>query len=142
MPESVTYRADTSPIRSPLIPGATPIPRRSRAMTLTRVDRRGRMGKRIDELRGIYVAALGGPDGLSPIRRMRVAEAAELKALAEMTRGDYLRTGSGVLDDIVRIERKASAAERALGIVEKAEPQSESPLVAHFSRPPSREGCK
>jgi hypothetical protein len=96
-------------------------PALSRALTLTRVDRRGRMGKRIAELRAIYVAALGGPDALSPIKRMRVDEAAQLKALAELARGDFMRDGKGSIDDIVRIERKASAAERVLGIVEQHE---------------------
>ena len=58
---------------------------------------------------------------------------------AEMARGDFMRDAKGSLDDIVRIERKASTAERALGIVERAA-QPRSPLAEHFSRPPAREG--
>jgi hypothetical protein len=94
-------------------------PRRSRVVTLTRVDKRLRLGKRIAELTAMYLAALGDAD-LSPLKRLKVDEAAQLKAVAEKTRGAYLREGEGSLDDIVRIERKAASAERALGIVERA----------------------
>ena len=54
------------------------------------------------------------------MKRLRIGEAAQLKALAELARGDYMRDGAGSLDDIVRVERKASAAESALGIVERS----------------------
>lgn len=114
------YTATAAPTDRETATADAPKPRRSRAMTLTRVDRRGRLGKRIAELTSLYLAALGGsPDALSPMKRLKVDEAAQLKALAELARGDYLRDGKGSLDDIVRIERKANAAERALGIVEK-----------------------
>ncbi len=94
---------------------------RSRAIVLTRVDGRTALGKRIAELTAIYSCACGSADtALSPIKRLKVEEAAQLKALAERARGDYLRNGEGSLDDVVRIERKASAAERALGIVDKS----------------------
>lgn len=96
-----------------------PKPRRSRAIVLTRVDRRTALGKRIAELTALYVDALGGDD-LSPIKRLKVDAAAQLMVLAEKARGDYMRDGKGSLDDVVRIERKASAAERAPGIVERS----------------------
>lgn len=114
-------------------------PRCSRAIVLTRVDRRTALGKRIAELTAIYTSALGSDDALSEMKRLRIGEAAQLKALAERARGDYLRDGSGSLDDIVRVERKASTAERALGIVEKRG-RPTSPLLEHFSRPLPREG--
>jgi hypothetical protein len=139
--DSANKHADATPMQSSASAGDRPKPRRSRAQSLTHLDKRGRLAKRIAELKAIYVAALGGSEGLSPIKRLRVDEAAQLKALAEQVRGEYLRTGAGVVvDDIVRLERKASAAERGLGIIETPVAQSESPLVAHFSRPPSHEG--
>jgi hypothetical protein len=92
-------------------------PRRSRAIVLTHVDRRSPLGRRIKELTAIYTAALGSSD-LSEIKRLKVDEAAQLKAMAEKARGDWMRDGeaSPTLEDIVRLERKASAAERDLGI--------------------------
>jgi hypothetical protein len=108
-----------------------PKPRRSRAIVLTRVDRRTALGKRIAELRDIYIAALNGLDAISPVKRLRVDEAAQLKALAELARGDFMRDGKGNLDDIIRVERKASAAERALGIVEKPDKPA-APTLAEY----------
>ena len=37
-----------------------------------------------------------------------------MKALAEQARGNYLRDGVGSLDNVVRIERRAEHAVRAL----------------------------
>jgi hypothetical protein len=105
-------------------------PRRSRAQTLTGVDKRTTLGKRIAELKALYIDALGGADALSPMMRLKVDEAAQLKALAERARGDYLRDGTGSLDDVVRIERKASAAERALRIVDKV--RDTTPSLAEY----------
>lgn len=101
------------------ITDAPPKVRRSRTIVLTQVDKRTALGKRIVALAALYTASLGGVDALSPMKRHRIGEAAQLKALAERARGEYLREGRGSLDDVVRIERKASAAERALGIVER-----------------------
>lgn len=122
-------------------PSASPHRVQSRARKLTSVDRRTIIGKRIAELRDIYVTALNGLDAISPMKRLKVDEAAQLKALAEQARGDFMRDGKGSLDDIVRIERKAGAAERALGVVERPPARATgNPLADHFSRPPSREG--
>jgi hypothetical protein len=109
-------------------------PRRSRAIVLTRVDRRTALGKRIAELTAIYIAALGSDGALSEMKRLRIGEAAQLKALAELARGNYMRNGEGNLDDIVRIERKASAAERALGIVESSKLSGRWRAVASLPR--------
>jgi len=108
----------TMPLQASHAASGAPKRRRSRAIVLTRVDRRTALGKRIAELTALYLAALGGDAALSAMKRMKVGEAAQLKALAELARGDFMRDGKGSLDDIVRIERKANAAERALGIVE------------------------
>lgn len=106
-------------------------PRRSRAIVLTRVDRRTVFGKRIAELTAIYTAALGSDDALSEMKHLRIGEAAQLKALAELARGNYMRDANGSLDDVVRVERKASAAERALGIVERV--RDRAPTIAEIA---------
>jgi hypothetical protein len=95
-----------------------PRPRRSRAKRLTTVNRSTRLGKRIDELKALFTETLG-EDALTPMRRMRIAEAAELKAGAEVERGKWMRGEARCdLDELVRLERKADQAVRALGIVE------------------------
>ncbi len=92
-------------------------PRRSRKKGLTTVDRRSRVSRRITELQALFLSALERAGAvLTPMRRMRLEEAAQLKALAEKARGDYLRDAVGSLDDVVRIERKADAAVRAIGL--------------------------
>jgi hypothetical protein len=119
---------------SPAHQRAADSPKRDRRLTLTRIDKRGRLGKRIAELKAIFIAALGDGAELSAMKRLRVEEAAQLKALAEQTRGDFMRDGRGTLDDIVRCERKADQAVRALGLSE-AERRPPSPLAAHFAQP-------
>ena len=105
-------------------------PRRSRKRTLTTVDRRTRIWKRIAELTALFTAAMGGVEA-TPIRRMKIERAAQLTALAEIARGRFMRNGDGTLDDIVRLERKADGAVRALGIVEnKPKPTSIADIVA------------
>jgi len=115
----------------------------SRRRTLTKTDRRGRLGKRIAELRAIFFAAALGEDAtdLSPMKRLMVAEAAELKALAELARGQFMRgTSVASLDDVIRAERRADQAVRALGISE-AKRKPSSPLAAHFARPAKAAGA-
>jgi hypothetical protein len=94
----------------------SPPPRRKRdrRRTLTRIDRRSRLGKRIDELTILFAGALGGE--LSPVRKLRIERAAQLSALAEQARGDHMRNEG--TSDIVRLERAAAAAIRALGDLE------------------------
>jgi hypothetical protein len=97
-----------------------PTPKRSRAKGLTWVHPQSRLGRRIAELKDIYTAAVGGSDLLSPIKHLRIAEAAELKALAEKARGEFMRDGTGHLNQVVRAERRAVQAERALGVMEQS----------------------
>lgn len=94
--------------------------KRDRRRLLTKVDKRTAFGRRLAELKRLYIEALGGEAELSPIKRKRVEEAADLRATAEKARGDFMRDGVGTLNDIVRTERAARSAERALGIVERA----------------------
>jgi hypothetical protein len=116
--------------------GAAVAPKRDRRLTLTKVDKRGRLGKRVTELIAMFVDALG--DDLTPMRKLKIDRAAQLTTIAELARGDFMRDSAGTLDDIVRLERKADQAVRALGIREAKPRGEESPLAAHFSRPVQR----
>jgi hypothetical protein len=107
--------ADLAPLSPPQ--SATVAPKRDRRLTLTKIDKRGRLGKRVAELTAMFAAAVGGE--LTPMRKLKVEKAAQLTALAELARGDFMRDAKGTLDDIVRLERKADQATRALGIVER-----------------------
>jgi hypothetical protein len=91
--------------------------KQSRRKDLTTIDRRGRVYRRIRELEMLFLSTFEGAGvPLTPMRRMRIAEAAQLKTLAEKARGDTLRGGSGSLDDVIRVERRADAAVRAIGL--------------------------
>jgi hypothetical protein len=105
----------------------SPAPKRSRAKLLTKVDRRSQLGKRIVELTAMFTAAIGGE--LTPMRRLSVDKAAQLTAIAEQARGAFMRDGVGSLDDIVRLERKADQAIRALALVEH---KPKGPTLAEY----------
>jgi hypothetical protein len=115
------HPSPTAPKTHPSGAGDTPKQRpkriRSRRKDLTTVDKRSRVYRRIRELETLFLSTfeIAGV-ALTPMRRMRIAEAAQLKALAEKARGDTLRGGAGSLDDVVRIERRADAAVRAIGL--------------------------
>jgi hypothetical protein len=88
--------------------------KRDRRRTLTKIDQRSRLGKRIRELTVLFSGALGGDP--SSILKLKIDQAAQLSAIAELARGDHMRgkpTG-----DIVRLERAAASAVRALGDLE------------------------
>jgi hypothetical protein len=89
-------------------------PKRSRRRTLTRVNKRSPAGKRVAELKALFTDAVGGD--LTPMRRFKVETAAETVALAELMRGAILRGEGGNMDEVVRCERRAAAAARAIGI--------------------------
>lgn len=91
------------------------VPARHRR-TLTKIDRRFRFGRRVTELAKLFTAAVAGE--ITPLRRHKIEEAAQLTAIAEQARGDFMRDGKGALDDIAAIERKAYLAVRAIGIIE------------------------
>jgi hypothetical protein len=128
--EASTSAAFTAPQGAASSAAGAPKPRRSRKRTLTTVDRRTRIWKRIAELTALFTAAFGGVEA-TPIRRMKIEQAAQLTALAEIARGRFMRNGDGTLDDIVRLERKADSAVQALGVVEsKPKPPSIADIVA------------
>ena len=118
--------AASSSVDSQLLAVAAPLsvrsesdgrPKRDRRLTLTKIDRRGRLGRRVAELTALFAASISGEP--SPMMRLKIEKAAQLTAIAELARGDFMRDGKGTLDDIVRLERKADQAVRALGLDEK-----------------------
>ena len=50
--------ADVSPLQ--LKQNAAVAPKRDRRLTLTKIDKRGRLGKRVAELTAMFTAAVGG----------------------------------------------------------------------------------
>jgi hypothetical protein len=92
-------------------------------LPLVRLDGRSRMSRRVEQLRRKFIAALGGSDAISPTLAERVAVAAQRMAIAEEARAGYLEDRSIGLGHVIRAERNADTAVKALGIVEKAKPK-------------------
>jgi|HubBroStandDraft_6_1064221.scaffolds.fasta_scaffold100364_1 hypothetical protein len=136
-PPAIGDSAIVAPSARPVSEAESPRPRRSRVKSLTFVNRSTRLGKRIAELKALFESAFSAGE-LTPIRRERIGEAAMVKAMAEEERGKWMRGEARCdLDELIRLERRAVAAVKALGIVE-AKPKPSSPLAEHFSRPPVR----
>ncbi len=139
MEEASISSASALPKRA--ISGVANAPKRSRARTLTTIDKRTLLWKRLVELRRLFSAALtqAGIE-LSPVRALKVEQAAQAVAVAELCRGKFMRDGAGDLDELVRAERRADAAVKRLGLPPEGKPAGPmSPLVEHFSRPPAPE---
>jgi len=83
----------------------------------------------------MFSAALGGE--LTPMRKLKVDKAAQLTAIAELARGDFMRDCKGTLDDIVRLERKADQAVRALALNE-AKPKAPTLLDRYAAKAAAR----
>jgi hypothetical protein len=114
-------------IAAPSSRNDTSCERRSRAKRLTFVNRSTRLGKRIDELKALFESAFSAGE-LTPMRLERLAEAAQLKAMAEHERGLWMRGEARCdLDELVRLERKADQVVKALDIRE-AKPREASLL--------------
>jgi hypothetical protein len=108
------YAADSSPSQARQKAAAPP--KRDRRRTLTRIDKRGRVGKRVARLVELFEAAFPA-EALTPLKREQIASAAGLQALAEEARGKWMRGESGdSLDEIMRAERVAMSKVRGLGI--------------------------
>jgi hypothetical protein len=101
---------ETSPTHQPVAVA----PKRDRRLTLTKIDRRGRLGKRVAELTAMFTDAVGGE--LTPMRRLKVERAAQMVAVSEQARGNFMRDGAGNLENILLAERRAASACRAIGI--------------------------
>jgi hypothetical protein len=89
-------------------------PKRDRTRTLTKVDRRSVLGKRVVELVRVFTEASDGP--WTALRKLKVRTAAENVAVAELARGRLMRGEGGELSDVITAERRAAAACRAIGI--------------------------
>jgi hypothetical protein len=134
--QSEILPADTAPLARRH--GDSAAPKRDRRQYLTKIDNRSRLGIRIRELKALFESAFPAGE-LTPLRREKIGDAAQLKALAEEQRGAWLRgEATCSLDDLVRIERRADQVVRALGINEASRTRKPSPIVEHFSRPPVR----
>jgi hypothetical protein len=127
---------ETTPAHQPVAVA----PKRDRRLTLTKIDRRGRLGKRVAELTAMFAAAVGGEQ--TPMRKLKVERAAQLTALAELARGDFMRDGKGTLDDIVRLERKADQAVRSVGLTD-AKPKSKLTVPEYLAQRDAQraQGC-
>jgi hypothetical protein len=109
---------------------------RIRRRTLTRLDLRTSLAKRIAELKALFTASLaaGGETTLSPLRLLKVEQAAHALAVAELARGRYMRDGDGDLAELLTAERRADAAVKRLGLPYESPrpaPSSASAAPAH-----------
>lgn len=97
-----------------------------RVVPLVKLDKRTRFGRRVGELVADFTDGLGGPAGITAVLTTKIADAAMLKAIAEDARADYLAKHSAgckvTLAHLIRVERRAAAAVKALDIVEKTKP--------------------
>jgi hypothetical protein len=109
-----TFPSPADVLPSPAPQRAAVAPKRDRRLTLTKIDKRGRFGKRVTELTAMFADAVGGE--LTPMRRLKVERAAQMVAIAEVSRGSYMRDGSGNLENVLLAERRAASACRAIGI--------------------------
>jgi hypothetical protein len=98
-----------------------PAPKRERRQLLTKIDGRLPLGKRIKRLVSLFEAAFPA-EALAPLKREQIATAAQLQAMAEEERGKWMRGEAKCdLDELIRLERRAVAAVKALGIVETSQ---------------------
>jgi hypothetical protein len=98
-------------------------PKRVRRLTLTKIDGRGRLARRIKELTNGFLALIP-LEQITVTKRAQIDRAAQMTALAEEQRGRLMRHEIGVDQaDVLRWERKAEAAVKALGLPQDAKPQ-------------------
>jgi hypothetical protein len=117
--------------------------RRNKVLPRGPFDRRTRLGRRVDVLVALFTAHLTGE--LSPVVMVKIASAAELQALAEHYRASFMRgTATVPLDDLVRLERLARQAVRALGIDDRATAKTTTPTLSDYlaKRSASQGGCR
>jgi len=139
MEEASPYAAITRPQRAQ--PRAAGVPKRSRARTLTTVDKRSILWRRICELKALFTTALAGAGLPSPIRQLKIEQAASALATAELMRGRFLRDGGGdkSFDEVLRAERRKDAAVKRLGLpADRPQPpvaDAYAALRAHLDAP-------
>ena len=94
-------------------------------------DRRTRIARRRDALVKTFTVQLAGE--ITPALALKVDAAAELVALAERYRGQFMSGASNVpLDDLIRLERLASSSVRSLGLQHRA--QISAPTLSDYLR--------
>jgi hypothetical protein len=124
--------ADRVSVASRIDGGSTP-KRRERRQLLTKVDGRLPLGKRVKRLVELFSAEFPS-DALTPLRRDQIYAAAQLQALAEAERGAWMRGEARCdLDELVRLERRAVAAVKALGIEERQASKSAPSLAGYLA---------
>ncbi len=90
-------------------------PKRDRRKTPARIDQRSTFAKRVAALSRLFVSQLGGGE-LTPLRALKIEQAATALAVAEIARGKYAKDGEGALDALVAAERRADGLIRRLGL--------------------------
>jgi hypothetical protein len=123
-------RADASQVEAMRSPSAKAKQKVDRRRLLTKIDGRGRVALRIAKLKALFATSLADRE-MTPWLDHKIGQAAELLAMAEKGRGDYLRGEHCQLDDVVRAERRAEAAVAALGIREPE--KREASLVGYLA---------
>jgi hypothetical protein len=103
--------------------------RQSRYRLAGEIDRRTRGGRRATELMQQFESELG--NDITPGQRLAVSRAAVLVAVAEDARLRRLAGEAVPLDDVVRCDRLAAQAVRALGIKLTA-PAKAAPSLAQI----------
>lgn len=98
------------------------------------LDKRSREWRRRGEVIAALSAAIGEAAN-DPDIQARIEAAAELRVIAETARARSLRGDNVSLNDLVRVERAASLAERRLGLSVGPRPKTSEPLdLAAFMR--------
>jgi len=101
-------------------------------------DRRSRIGRRSDALFKSFTQQLGSD--VPPELAVKITAACELTALAEQYRAAFVRGEATVpLDDLVRLERLAHAAVRALHLDQRNTTQKQ-PSLSDYLRSRSGSG--
>ena len=105
---------------------------RARHRTVDDVDKRSRAGRRAAQLMAQFEAAIGG--NLTDGQKLAVSRAAIMTAIAEDARVRKLNGSADVnLDDLVRLDRVAALAVRALGIKAAEAPKGPT-LAEHLAK--------
>lgn len=90
-----------------------------RALSEALLDRRTHEWRRRAELVTMFTGALGGAGKIDDILSAKIAAAADLRLIAELTRTRFLKGEHVTLTDVTRCERVAATAEKALGLSDK-----------------------
>jgi hypothetical protein len=105
---------------------------RRRTRPIAPFDKRTRTGRRASELAKVYAACIG-ESANDPITETAIRRASELRALSEALRARALRGDEMVsADDIVRVERLAEQAERALRLDQRERERERVPSLADY----------